>query len=101
MLQIKTIRNRIDNAVSFDKEVNEALAEGWQLTRRDVLQPKAQSENMQTHIMLYAELEKVVITEKERTCDNCKHCDLDSNTGPCLNCYDKTEGYPSAWEPIE
>lgn len=38
MLQIKTIRNRLDNPTLFDDEVNEALRDG----------------------MLYAELEKEV-----------------------------------------
>jgi hypothetical protein len=60
MKQIKTIKNRLDNAASFDTEVNAALAEGWQLTKRAVLQPKAQSESLQTFTMLYAELERDV-----------------------------------------
>ena len=86
MKQIKTIKNRLDNAASFDKEVNAALAEGWQLTRRDVLQPKAQSENMQTYTMLYAELEQEVITEAERCCENCKHYHKEPEDEPCIHC---------------
>lgn len=29
MLQIKTIRNRLDNPILFDDEVNAALRDGW------------------------------------------------------------------------
>lgn len=98
MLQIKTIRNRLDNAESFDKAVNAALAEGWVLIKREVIIPRAQSENMQTHTMLYAELERVVITEAERCCENCAHGDADPNSEPCRSCNDGTlEG----WEPAE
>ena len=89
MLQIKTIRNRLDNAKSFDKEVNTALAIGWTLTRREVLQPMAQSENTTTHIMLYAELERVIITEDERCCDNCKY-GLQDGGEPCDSCDEET-----------
>lgn len=31
MLQIKTIRNRLDNPTLFDDEVNTALRDGWTL----------------------------------------------------------------------
>lgn len=60
MLQIKTIRNRLDNPVYFDKEVNTALSDGWILKKRTVLRPIGQSESTYTHMMLYAELEKEV-----------------------------------------
>lgn len=33
MLQIKTIRNRLDNNTYFDDEVNAALRDGWTLKR--------------------------------------------------------------------
>lgn len=33
MLQIKTIRNRLDNPTLFDDEVNAALRDGWTLKR--------------------------------------------------------------------
>lgn len=60
MLQIKTIRNRLDNAPFFDDEVNTALRDGWTLKKRTVLRPIGQSESTYSHTMLYAELEKEV-----------------------------------------
>lgn len=98
MKQIKTIKNRLDNAESFDKEVNAALAEGWQLTKREVLQPKAQSESMQTYTMLYAELEREKEPEPEggRRCGNCKHVEDISAAAPCIGCIDHDK-----WEPAD
>lgn len=58
MKQIKTIKNRLDNAEDFDLKVNMAIADGWELKKRKVLKPAAQSEEKYTYIMLYAELEK-------------------------------------------
>lgn len=60
MLQIKTIRDRLDNNTYFDNEVNAALRDGWTLKKRTVLQPIGQSESVYAHTMLYAELEKEV-----------------------------------------
>lgn len=60
MLQIKTIRNRLDNPTLFDDEVNAALRDGWTLKKRTVLRPIGQSESAYSHTMLYAELEKEV-----------------------------------------
>ena len=60
MLQIKTIRYRLDNSTNFDDEVNEALRYGWTLKKRAVLQPISQSGSTHTYTMLYAELEKEV-----------------------------------------
>lgn len=60
MLQIKTIRNRLDNPTLFDDEVNAALCDGWTLKKRTVLRPIGQSESAYSHTMLYAELEKEV-----------------------------------------
>lgn len=56
MLEIKTIKNRLDNAESFDKEVNAALAEGWELIRRDIIIPQTTDK----YTMLYAELERYI-----------------------------------------
>ena len=88
MLQIKTIM--IQNPELFDMAVNEALAEGWHIVRR-----------LANREGFIAEMQKVVITEKERTCDNCKHCDLPSDADPCHACEDGKDGYPTGWEPIE
>lgn len=60
MLQIKTIRNRLDNPTLFDDEVNAALRDGWTLKKRTVLRPIGQPESVYIHTMLYAELEKEV-----------------------------------------
>lgn len=60
MLQIKTIRNRLDNPTLFDDEVNAALRDGWTLKKRTVLRPIGQFESTYTYMLLYAELEKEV-----------------------------------------
>lgn len=60
MLQIKTIRNRLDNPTLFDDEVNADLRDGWTLKKRTILRPICQSESIYSHTMLYAELEKEV-----------------------------------------
>ena len=60
MLQIKTIRERLDYPALFDDEVNTALRDGWTLKKRTVLLPIGQSESAYSHTMLYAELEKEV-----------------------------------------
>jgi len=59
-MEIKTIRYRLDDAPDFDKAVNAAMAEGWRLTRRDVLRVD-QPQNSSTffYSMLYAELVKL------------------------------------------
>ena len=60
MLQIKTIRERLDYPTLFDGEINAALRDGWTLKKRTVLRPIGQSESVYMHTMLYAELEKEV-----------------------------------------
>lgn len=60
MKQIKTIKNRLDNAEDFDNDVNAALAEGWTLTRREVIRPNAHPVGETSFTMLYAELEREV-----------------------------------------
>lgn len=60
MLQIKTIRNRLDSPTFFDDEVNAALRDGWTLKKRTVLRPIGQQDTTYTYMMLYAELEKEV-----------------------------------------
>ena len=73
MLQIKTIRNRLDNPTLFDDEVNAALRDGWILKKRTVLRPIGQAESVFGHMMLYAELEKEVAgnesSEEDSRCD--------------------------------
>lgn len=60
MMQIKTVRHRLDNADQFDQEVNDALRDGWTLSKRSVINPIAQSNSHFIHTMLYAELVKEV-----------------------------------------
>lgn len=86
MLQIKTIRNILDKAEKFDAEVNAALAEGWTLTKRELVH---------SHGVLYAELERVEITEEERCCENCAYCDHSGAADPCRSCTEDCD----KWEP--
>ena len=81
MKQIKTIKNRLDNAEIFDDEVNAALAEGWCLTRREVIRPNAHPVGETSFTMLYAELERE-IPESKRCCEACgtERC----TDAPCL-----------------
>ena len=60
MKQIKTIRSRLDNAEDFDFKVNMAIADGWELKKRRILRPVAQSIDRYTCTILYAELEKEI-----------------------------------------
>ena len=52
MLQIKTIRERLDYPALFDAEVNAALRDGWTLKKRTVLRPIGQSESVYAHTRL-------------------------------------------------
>ena len=68
MLEIKTIMRLTKDSNTFDREVNEALAEGWELVRREILPPFAVATN--NHIerwerTLYAELERMTEPEEE------------------------------------
>lgn len=99
MLQIKTIKNKLDNAADFDKAVNQALQEGWHLTRREVLQPLSQP-NTSEHVVytaLYAELVKEELTEDEKVCTNCKHSGTHPHQEPCLSCNEDAD----KWEPAD
>ena len=86
MLQIKTIRAVYTD--DFDLQVNGALQDGWTLVRR-----------LSGHDFI-AELEKEVITEEERCCENCKHYDNEPNEAPCCDCNDGKK-YPTKWEAAE
>lgn len=60
MKQIKTIVFRLIHNKDFDTEVNVAIIEGWELKKRTVIVPKAQSDECSFYNMLYAELEKEI-----------------------------------------
>jgi lipopolysaccharide biosynthesis regulator YciM len=62
MLEIKTIWGELGSSTLFDAKVNEALAEGWELVRREVLPPRQVAT---APTLLYAELERVIETEEE------------------------------------
>lgn len=100
MKQIKTISHRLDNAALFDEAVNNALTEGWQLMKREVINPMSQHEKLMAYITIYAELEREIITEAEQCCDNCKHFDKEPHREPCCDCEDGVRA-PSKWEPAE
>lgn len=77
MKQIKTIKNKLDNANQFDAAVNAALQDGWTLTERKVLQPPSQpSGSTYFNIMLYTELER--FTEPDE-CEDSPLCHLVEN----------------------
>ena len=77
MKQIKTIKNKLDNAIQFDAAVNAALQEGWTLIERKVLQPPSQpSSGTYFNIMLYAEFER--FTEPDE-CEDSPICNLIEN----------------------
>ena len=61
MLEIKTIIEAVKDAPQFDRAVNDALADGWALVRRDVI-PAGLPDSPR---LLYAELEQEVEVEEE------------------------------------
>lgn len=84
MLQIKTIKDPDPDC--FDTRVNEYLAAGWTLARR-----------LTGPDVLIAELEKDIITEAERCCENCRHLNTSPEKEPCLSCSETC----SEWEEAE
>lgn len=95
MKQIKTIYCR--DAEHFDRTVNQALKEGWQLTRRAFDQ-----------FGFIAEMEKEIKEEEpkeepkekheeEQSCDNCKHYKKGTKEEPCSGCSLDAD----KWEPKE
>lgn len=81
MKQIKTIRRA--DPEDFDREVNAALEDGWTLVRRSL-----------STIGFLAELEREIITEAEKCCENCEYCDYPNTRKPCADCDDDC----SCWE---
>lgn len=84
MKQIKTIKTRIETPEEFDQTVNDAIAEGWELTKRYTIPS-----------FFIAEMEGNVITEDERVCENCLHRYKHLDEEPCQSCGDDA----SKWEP--
>ena len=89
MKQIKTIAYHLDKIEKFDAKVNAAIADGWTLTNRTILLEQ----------VLFAELERVTVTEAERCCDNCAYCDCSGHEEPCFSCEDASNwADPEEWE---
>lgn len=55
-MKIKTVCRGLDNRCEFDQDVNQALEEGWQLVKRDVLNGGPLTDTRYQNRMLYAEL---------------------------------------------
>jgi hypothetical protein len=55
-MKIKTIVTNTDNVEQFDTQVNNLLAEGWHLTKREVLPGMNYNANNWARRALYAEL---------------------------------------------
>lgn len=91
MIQIKTIADSLPDREAFDKKVNEAIADGWRLTKRE----RVSSLNDCVDY-LYAELERETITEAERCCDNCKYFDNDADKEPCASCTNDAANWEAA-----
>lgn len=104
-MKIKTITAQTPTA--FDKAVNEALSEGWELKRRDVLAPCEVGMDVYPRIY-YAELERheteavpmrvyaspeehmreghPEALKAEECCQTCRHRGGDVFEGPCAYC---------------
>lgn len=83
MKQIKTIADK--SQIGFDRQVNEALVNGWELVKRYYT----------PDFYFVAEMETEVITEEERCCENCKYFEQSSQSEPCLSCSEVAD----KWEP--
>jgi len=91
MKQIKTVIRQSGFVEEFDKELNDALLEGWKITRRDFLIPRVNGRSS----LLYAELEKDILADVDACCENCKYYDLSNDEEPCGSCSEDAD----KWEP--
>ena len=103
MLEIKTILEDFNHVEDFDSRVNEAIKDGWELVRREVI-PGWEGDTVIAFRKLYAELERGRNTEEEEEpegntldCTNCKHFHKAREAEPCLSC-DVQNDIPSNWE---
>jgi len=70
MKQIKTILMPYERLGQYDKEVNQLLAEGWILRKREIQRLSgeiSEAFSVPTVYMLYAELERFVMPFEEVT----------------------------------
>ena len=91
MKQIKTVIRQIGFVEEFDKELNDALLEGWKITRRDLFVSHVNGKST----LLYAELEKDFLTDVDACCENCTYYDLSNVEEPCISCNEDAD----KWEP--
>lgn len=112
MLQIKSIWHRADAAAEFDAKVNKAIADGWELVRREIV-PGSAYDTTIFHTMFYAELVKETEPEPEQapveweiTRDpklpyRCPHCGYktDLPMTECPNCEELASS--KDWEGAE
>lgn len=75
MLEIKTIMHSVTYLTKFDEDVNQALADGWELVRRDIL-PAGEGPSRYWERTLYAELEREVEPEEEPEDDSTAEWEL-------------------------
>ena len=57
-MEIKTIWEKVQDAPKFDERVNEALADGWELTKRELVVEPTYHDEVFIYALLYAELVK-------------------------------------------
>lgn len=60
MKQILTVWERISDSEIFDRKVNAAVARGWELKKRMLVNTYAHQDGVVVRRLLYAELEKEV-----------------------------------------
>lgn len=84
MKEIKTILFKVIQVDEFDKTVNAALAEGWTLVKRGVLDEYDRAVCV-THRLLYAELEREIVYAPH-DCQTCAHVDCFASRYPCCVC---------------
>lgn len=84
MKEIYTFWGALSLACDVEGAINEKLAEGWQIVRREIIPCPADP----CKSVLFYELERDFITEDEKTCENCRHYDRDGNVEPCASCTD-------------
>lgn len=95
MVIIKTIVNfDLDDYMIFDQRVNEALLDGWTLTKRERVDTP---ESPSRYGYLYAEMEREVVAPHEHNCSTCLYSDQDGGE-PCDSCDEETW---NKWEPQE
>lgn len=90
-MEIKTLIANTDNVVAFDKKVNEAMAEGWRLAKREILPGQQYNETNWARRILYAELVKLDPPAEPETPDLLKavqvikaECDSHGSCEDCL-----------------